>query len=130
MGLYVFFKMVCDVYDFLLVENYKLLFEVEGLLIVGEEEEKIVGGGKRQGGIMIVKLFLKVVELSGEDLGLSRINIWRYIKFSLFMGSFIMFVFEVDEDDSFGGYGEFLRRLSVMSIFLGVSEMGIVVEVG
>nr|CDP30668.1 Putative Phospoprotein [Podospora anserina S mat+] len=129
-GLYVFFKTVCDVYDLLPAENYKLPPEAEGLPIAGEEEEKTAGGGKRQGGITIAKPPPKVAELSGEDPGLSRTNTRRHIKSSPSTGSFIMPVPEADEDDSPGGHGELSRRLSVMSISSGVSETGTVVEAG
>ncbi|KAK0672272.1 putative Phospo protein [Cercophora samala] len=136
-GLYVFFKTVCDVYDLLPAENYKLPPEAEGLPIAGEEEEK---GGKRQGagGITIAKPPPRggVADLAGagtggggEDPGLSRTNTRRHIKSSPSTGSFIMPVPEADEDDSPGGHGELSRRLSVMSISSGTSETGTVVGV-
>ncbi|KAK4197218.1 putative Phospo protein [Triangularia verruculosa] len=117
-GLYVFFKTVCDVYDLLPAENYKLPPEAEGLPIAEEESSK--QEGKKQGGFTIAKPPPRSTETS-EDPGLSRTNTRRHIKSSPSTGSAIMPVPEADEDDSPGGHGDLSRRLSQMRISSGSS---------
>ncbi|KAK4176698.1 putative Phospo protein [Triangularia setosa] len=114
-GLYVFFKTVCDVYDLLPAENYKLPPEAEGLPIAEEDTGK--QDGKRQGGgITIAKPPPRSSTETSEDPGISRTNTRRHIKSSPSTGSAIMPVPEADEDDSPGGHGDLSRRLSQMRI--------------
>ncbi|UNI21718.1 hypothetical protein JDV02_007679 [Purpureocillium takamizusanense] len=97
-GLYVFFKTVCDLYDLLPAENYKLPPEAEGLDGLQQEQEvenpppsilKPSPSQQRQGG--------------PEDDGLhpsSRTNTRRHIRSSPSTGSAVTTVMESDEEET------------------------------
>lgn len=103
-GLYVFFKTVCDIYDLLPAENYKLPPEAEGL-------DSLAGNGAGDGSsdrrhqqqqppapISIAKPPSQRVDF--EDPSISRTNTRRHIKSSPSTGSAVTTVPEADEDDS------------------------------
>ncbi|PFH56898.1 hypothetical protein XA68_15812 [Ophiocordyceps unilateralis] len=93
-GLYVFFKTVCDLYDLLPAENYKLPPEAEGLETLASEPElerptpTILKPPSQQRG--------------GDDDGLhsmGRTNTRRHIRSSPSTGSAVTTVIETDEED-------------------------------
>lgn len=106
-GLYVFFKTVCDIYDLLPAENYKLPPEAEGL-------DSSAGNGIGDGSpdrrqqqqqqqqlnapISIAKPPSQRADL--DDPSISRTNTRRHIKSSPSTGSAVTTVPEADEDDS------------------------------
>ncbi|GAB1318933.1 hypothetical protein MFIFM68171_09143 [Madurella fahalii] len=103
-GLYVFFKTVCDIYDLLPAENYKLPPEAEGL-------DSSAGNGAGDGSsdrrqqqhqqpvapISIVRPPSQRADL--DDPSISRTNTRRHIKSSPSTGSAVTTVPEADEDD-------------------------------
>ncbi|KAL2153230.1 hypothetical protein VTH82DRAFT_4385 [Thermothelomyces myriococcoides] len=107
-GLYVFFKAVCDIYDLLPSENYKLPPEAEGLdgnLGPGDLGER---SDKRQqqhhlqpmGNISIAKPPARRGIEDGDYSGVNRNNTRRHIKSSPSTGSAVTTVPEADEDES------------------------------
>ncbi|KAL2135990.1 hypothetical protein VTI74DRAFT_6039 [Chaetomium olivicolor] len=104
-GLYVFFKTVCDAYDLLPAENYKLPPEAEGLdsnSAGGDLGER--GADRRQqqppmAPISIAKPPRQSDSEEGEYSNMSRTNTRRHIKSSPSTGSAVTTVLEADEDD-------------------------------
>ncbi|KAK3390908.1 Mob1/phocein [Podospora didyma] len=104
MGLYVFFKTVCDVYDLLPAENYKLPPEAEGL------DSASSGGGllderkhHQQQSASTSMAKPAAQRADGEDENFSmvgRTNTRRHIKSSPSVGSAVTTVPEADEDDT------------------------------
>ncbi|KAK0715744.1 Mob1/phocein [Lasiosphaeris hirsuta] len=112
-GLYVFFKTVCDVYDLLPAENYKLPPEAEGLeslptLIASgsDAERKLMLQQQQQLTAVVAAKQLAqrgADPNAGEDDGLapvSRTSTRRHIKSSPSTGIAITTVPEADEDDN------------------------------
>ncbi|KAK4103654.1 hypothetical protein N658DRAFT_494155 [Parathielavia hyrcaniae] len=111
-GVYVFFKTVCDVYDLLPAENYKLPPEAEGLdSSSGAGDLGSRGTDRRQqpqqqqqqqhpGPISIAKPPSQREAEDGDHSAMSRTNTKRHIKSSPSTGIAIMPVPEADEDDS------------------------------
>ncbi|PHH80333.1 hypothetical protein CDD80_1972 [Ophiocordyceps camponoti-rufipedis] len=92
-GLYVFFKTVCDLYDLLPSENYKLPPEAEGLEAPTTEPEP-----QRP-----TPTILKPPLQHGDDDGLhsiGRTNTRRHIRSSPSTGSAVTTVLETDEEDA------------------------------
>lgn len=119
-GLYVFFKTVCDMYELLPAENYKLPPEAEGLETpspaapAAAEETPREEGGKKSGpapGVTIAKPPAKQQEeqppqqpLPGSALdenyqSAGRTNTRRHIRASPSTGSAVTTVMETDEED-------------------------------
>ncbi|AEO66873.1 uncharacterized protein THITE_2115376 [Thermothielavioides terrestris NRRL 8126] len=107
-GLYVFFKTVCDVYDLLPAENYKLPPEAEGLdssSDAGDARDRTAD--RRQphqqhptGPISIAKPPRQRDNDEGDYPSVSRTNTRRHIKSSPSTGSAVTTVPEADEDES------------------------------
>lgn len=96
-GLYVFFKTVCDIYDTLPAENYKLPPEAEGLESAVAAAESMDRGGKRE--LMPAPTILKRSE-DDSHLVPGRTNTRRHIRGSPSTGSAVTTVMEADEDES------------------------------
>ncbi|CEJ84651.1 Putative Mob1/phocein family protein [[Torrubiella] hemipterigena] len=101
-GLYVFFKTVCDIYDLLPAENYKLPPEAEGLEAESAEEDS-----EQQLRPTILKPPLEpsVAEPESEEtdnshLSAARTNTRRHIRSSPSTGSAVTTVIEADEDEA------------------------------
>lgn len=100
-GLYVFFKTVCDLYDLLPAENYKLPPEAEGLEAPSMEPEvekpppQILKPPSQQRGSV-------GVTVTEEDNlhPVSRTNTRRHIRSSPSTGSAVTTVLEADEEES------------------------------
>ncbi|KAL2159019.1 hypothetical protein VTH06DRAFT_3050 [Thermothelomyces fergusii] len=107
-GLYVFFKTVCDMYDLLPPENYKLPPEAEGLDGSPGAADLPDRGDRRQqqhqfqptGNISIAKPPPRRAIEDGDYSGVNRTNTRRHIKSSPSTGSAVATVPEADEDDS------------------------------
>lgn len=99
-GLYVFFKTVCDLYDLLPAENYKLPPEAEGLEAPPPEPEpekplpQILKPPSQQRSAN--------VEEDSSQPGVGRTNTRRHIRSSPSTGSAVTTVIEADEDDTDG----------------------------
>jgi hypothetical protein len=99
-GLYVFFKTVCDLYDLLPAENYKLPPEAEGLEAPPPEPEpekplpQILKPPSQQRSAN--------VEEDSSHHGVGRTNTRRHIRSSPSTGSAVTTVIEADEDDTDG----------------------------
>ncbi|KAK3294834.1 Mob1/phocein [Chaetomium fimeti] len=108
-GLYVFFKTVCDVYDLLPAENYKLPPEAEGLDSntgagdLGDRNDRRPQQQQQPqqllGPISIAKPPAQRDAEDG-DYSMNRNNTRRHIKSSPSTGSAVTTVPEADEDDS------------------------------
>ncbi|KAL2200530.1 hypothetical protein P885DRAFT_28212 [Corynascus similis CBS 632.67] len=106
-GLYVFFKTVCDAYDLLPAENYKLPPEAEGLdSNLGASDLGDRGDRRQQqqqhqpmGPISIAKPPGHRNLEDGDYSAVSRTNTRRHIKSSPSTGSAVTTVPEADEDD-------------------------------
>ncbi|KAL2267634.1 hypothetical protein VTJ83DRAFT_4911 [Remersonia thermophila] len=100
-GLYVFFKTVCDIYDLLPAENYKLPPEAEGL--DPADSDKASPEGRQQqhplGPISIARPPHRDAD-NADFSGVSRTNTRRHIKSSPSVGSAVATVPEADEDES------------------------------
>ncbi|KAH7328215.1 Mob1/phocein [Stachybotrys elegans] len=108
-GLYVFFKAVCDMYELLPAENYKLPPEAEGLEApaVITETEKITPT------IMKPPTQQRPAEGDGDNVaGVGRTNTRRHIRSSPSTGSAVTTVLEADEEDGEGAS----RKLQNMHI--------------
>ncbi|KAI5463350.1 Mob1/phocein [Mariannaea sp. PMI_226] len=106
-GLYVFFKTVCDLYDLLPAENYKLPPEAEGLETPSAEHEP------EKPVPTILKSQLQQRGPSGEDENLHlRTNTRRHVRSSPSTGSAVTTVMEAEEEDADG----VSRRLKNMHI--------------
>lgn len=110
-GLYVFFKTVCDLYDLLPAENYKLPPEAEGLEAPPPEPEPE----------MLVPQILKNpsqqrstgAEEDNVHPGVGRTNTRRHIRSSPSTGSAVTTVVEADEDDTTDGVTRRVRELQI-----------------
>ncbi|KAK4151261.1 hypothetical protein C8A00DRAFT_17307 [Chaetomidium leptoderma] len=119
-GLYVFFKTVCDAYDLLPAENYKLPPEAEGLdSSAGAGDLGDRGADKRQQQqqqlqppITIAKPPSQRDTEDGDYSSMSRTNTRRHIKSSPSVGSAVTTVPEADEDDG----TDLSHRLGAMRI--------------
>ncbi|KAM0277105.1 hypothetical protein ACHAQH_006049 [Verticillium albo-atrum] len=114
-GLYVFFKTVCDMYDLLPAENYKLPPEAEGLetntaVPDAQDDDRSSGSGKQQqqqqqpAPISIAKPPARAyddisaaVDENYQSIG--RTNTRRHIRASPSTGSAVTTVLETDEED-------------------------------
>ncbi|TPX10490.1 uncharacterized protein E0L32_008540 [Thyridium curvatum] len=137
-GLYVFFKTVCDLYDLLPAENYKLPPEAEGLEApnLGGFSSDGAGGDKRSS---IVPTSIAKPPAQRESLGedlqpVGRTNTRRHIRSSPSTGSAVTTVMEQDEDD----HGDVVGKLKEMRISAphsaegepDVAEVPVIVEHG
>lgn len=130
-GLYVFFKTVCDIYDTLPAENYKLPPEAEGLESAIAAAENMDRGGKRE--LMPAPTILKRSE-DDSHLIPGRTNTRRHIRGSPSTGSAVTTVMEADEDES----ADVTSRLGEMRIAAPetveeeseVAEVPVIVEHG
>ncbi|TWU76536.1 hypothetical protein ED733_007738 [Metarhizium rileyi] len=96
-GLYVLFKTVCDLYDLLPAENYKLPPEAEGLDGLPIEPEAV------QPPPAILKPTTQQIPTGTEDDSLhpsGRTNTRRHIRSSPSTGSAVTTVIEADEEDT------------------------------
>jgi hypothetical protein len=127
-GLYVFFKTVCDVYDLLPAENYKLPPEAEGLDSTsgaGDVEDKSTDRKHQPqhpqlGPISIAKPPSQRDGEDGDYSAMSRTNTRRHIKSSPSVGSAVTTVPEADEDESV----DLSNRLGGMRISSRAEEEG------
>lgn len=95
-GLYVFFKTVCDTYDTLPAENYKLPPEAEGLEgTTGSESNE---RGAKRDPLMPAPTILQRTEEDSHLLP-SRTNTRRHIRGSPSTGSAVTTVLEAEEDE-------------------------------
>lgn len=97
-GLYVFFKTVCDMYDTLPAENYKLPPEAEGLESAAAAAENMDRGAKKEHSMIPTP----TIQHRSEDdnfLPPGRTNTRRHIRSSPSTGSAVTTVMEADEDD-------------------------------
>jgi hypothetical protein len=120
-GLYVFFKTVCDLYDLLPAENYKLPPEAEGLEAptTGIERQPSAGGGHPL-ITSIARPPSAVERASGDDdnfaSAAARTNTRRHIRSNPSTGNAISMVPEVDEDDHDQGLEGRMRNLKITSM--------------
>ena len=106
-GLYVFFKRVCDMYDLIPGETYKLPPEAEGLeseaapLPEPTAEQKAEAGGPAFSGVARSGAAERLQEEAAaeEDQGVGRTNTRRHIRSSPSTGSAVTTVIEADEDE-------------------------------
>lgn len=97
-GLYVLFKTVCDLYDTLPAENYKLPPEAEGLESVAAAAENMERGSKKESSMIPTP----TIQQRPDDDNLlppGRTNTRRHIRGSPSTGSIVTTVMEADEDD-------------------------------
>lgn len=97
-GLYVLFKTVCDTYELLPAENYKLPPEAEGLEPI--TETKPVHTILKPDSVPTIKTEQKPDEEDASSVGVGRTNTRRHIRSSPSTGSAVTTVLETDEDDS------------------------------
>lgn len=129
-GLYVFFKTVCDIYDTLPAENYKLPPEAEGLESAITAAENMERGGKKEPSLMPAPTILQRSE-DDSHLVPGRTNTRRHIRGSPSTGSAVTTVMEADEDESAdvtGKLGD--MHISAPEIVEEESEVPIIVEQG
>ncbi|KUI68832.1 MOB kinase activator-like 4 [Cytospora mali] len=102
-GLYVFFKTVCDIFDTLPAENYKLPPEAEGLESAAAAAESMERGHKREQ----TQMHTPIIQQRSEDDNLipGRTNTRRHIRSSPSTGSAVTTVMEADEDTSVDATG-------------------------
>lgn len=93
-GLYVLFKTVCDTYDLLPAENYKLPPEAEGLEIIDEPKAKVPSIMKSDENNN-----LSAVDEDFINVGRANTNTRRHVRSSPSVGSAIHTVLESDEED-------------------------------
>jgi len=118
-GLYVLFKTVCDKYELLPAENYKLPPEAEGLEPVEEVKAPVPSILKADGP-------LSTKSAVEEDfINVSRTNTRRHIRQSPSVGSAVTTVLESDEEDP-----DVTRKLEDISIGDEecVTEIPVIVE--
>ncbi|KAL6896404.1 Mob1/phocein [Trichoderma evansii] len=100
-GLYVFFKTVCDLYDLLPAENYKLPPEAEGL-----EAHPEFDVNRAQPPQILKPSASQTGANEGDDDGLhggvNRTNTRRHIRSSPSTGSSVTTVMEAEEEDADG----------------------------
>jgi hypothetical protein len=129
-GLYVFFKTVCDVYDLLPAENYKLPPEAEGLDSntgaggdLGERSTDRRHGQQQQqqhqsqllAPLSIAKPPSQRDGDDGDYPSVSRTNTRRHIKSNPSLGSAVTTVPEADEDDSSADLSNKLAGMRISS---------------
>ncbi|RDL33674.1 uncharacterized protein BP5553_08042 [Venustampulla echinocandica] len=93
-GLYVLFKTVCDTYDLLPAENYKLPPEAEGLEPVEEARAAVPSILKSDAGSKPPSM-----EDDFMNVGRANTNTRRHIRQSPSVGSAVTTVMEIDEED-------------------------------
>ncbi|KAJ4300348.1 hypothetical protein N0V88_003021 [Collariella sp. IMI 366227] len=126
-GLYVFFKTVCDVYDLLPAENYKLPPEAEGLdstAVGGDLGERTTDRRQQHhpiGPISIAKPPRQSETEEGDYSNMSRTNTRRHIKSSPSVGSAVTTVPEADEDES-ADLSNKLRGMRISALAATVDE--------
>lgn len=101
-GLYVFFKTVCDMYDLLPAENYKLPPEAEGLETATAVPDGNSADKKQQLPVSIVKPPHRE-GVQGEDDNyqpVGRTATRRHVRASPSVGSAVTTVVEADEEDN------------------------------
>ncbi|KAL2261963.1 hypothetical protein VTK26DRAFT_2885 [Humicola hyalothermophila] len=102
-GLYIFFKTVCDVYDLLPAENYKLPPEAEGLDSSSDGRGLDSSDRRHQQQMPVISIAKPPshrTEADDENYpSMSRTNTRRHIKSSPSTGSAVTTVPEADEDD-------------------------------
>ncbi|RFU78748.1 mob kinase activator-like 4 [Trichoderma arundinaceum] len=132
-GLYVFFKTVCDLYDLLPAENYKLPPEAEGL----EAPPEFDMTANRAAPPQILKPSSSQAgggELDDDGLhgSVNRTNTRRHIRSSPSTGSSVTTVMEAEEEDA-GGVSRRLRNMhlaapDVLEEESEVAEVPVMVE--
>ncbi|KAJ4412424.1 hypothetical protein N0V82_008819 [Gnomoniopsis sp. IMI 355080] len=131
-GLYVFFKTVCDTYDTLPAENYKLPPEAEGLESVAAGGEGNDRGAKKD-SLMPAPTILQRSEDDSHLLP-SRTNTRRHIRGSPSTGSAVTTVLEAEEDedtDVTGKFGELrITTPDTLDEEPEVAEVPVIVEHG
>ncbi|PNY29363.1 MOB kinase activator-like 4 [Tolypocladium capitatum] len=95
-GLYVFFKTVCDLYDLLPAENYKLPPEAEGLEGPASELET----EKPPPAILMPPTQQREGSAEDDSLHPARTNTRRHIRSSPSTGSAVTTVMEADEEET------------------------------
>ena len=132
-GLYVFFKTVCDAYDLLPAENYKLPPEAEGLDSApsgGDLGDRSAADRRHQpqqqqpGPVSIAK---PPGPRDAEDenySNMSRTNTRRHIKSSPSVGSAVTTVPEADEDESATDLAHGLGRMRISAQAAQAEEEG------
>lgn len=129
-GLYVFFKTVCDTYDTLPAENYKLPPEAEGLegASTGESSER----GAKRDPLMPAPTILQRSEDDSHLLP-SRTNTRRHIRGSPSTGSAVTTVLEAEEDedsDVSSAFGEMRISAPPLEEESEVADVPVIVEHG
>lgn len=101
-GLYVFFKTVCDIYDLLPAENYKLPPEAEGLEAEspGEDPEQQLRPTILKPPSESSPTEPESDENDSNHLSAARTNTRRHIRSSPSTGSAVTTVIEADEDEA------------------------------
>ncbi|KAL7796594.1 Mob1/phocein [Trichoderma ceciliae] len=132
-GLYVFFKTVCDLYDLLPAENYKLPPEAEGLEAPPEFDMMV----NRAPPPQILKPPSSQAGASepdddGPHGSVNRTNTRRHIRSSPSTGSSVTTVLEAEEEDA-GGVSRRLRNMhlaapDVLEEESEVAEVPVIVE--
>lgn len=132
-GLYVFFKTVCDLYDLLPAENYKLPPEAEGI----EAPAEFDAAANRNPPPQILKPTSSQPgggELDDDGLhgGVNRTNTRRHIRSSPSTGSSVTTVLEAEEEDA-DGVSRRLRNMhlatpDVLEEESEVAEVPVIVE--
>ncbi|KAK2613620.1 hypothetical protein N8I77_000524 [Diaporthe amygdali] len=132
-GLYVFFKTVCDMFDTLPAENYKLPPEAEGLESAAAAAESTDRGTKKEQSQLQTPT---IQQHSDEDnfLPAGRTNTRRHIRSSPSTGSAVTTVMEADEDDGADVTGRLREmRISTPETVVEeseVTEVPVIVEHG
>ena len=116
-GLYVLFKTVCDVYELLPAENYKLPPEAEGL----ESESGSEEGREGETPVAptgILKREDRLGTEEGDEVfnapgGVGRTNTRRHVRQTPSVGSAVTTVLEADEEE---GGGDVTSRLSNLNL--------------
>jgi hypothetical protein len=120
-GLYVFFKTVCDLYDLLPAENYKLPPEAEGLEAPPPPEpeaEKLMPSA-------ILKPSSQIRNESADDdniHGIGRTNTRRHIRSSPSTGSAVTTVIEAEEEEG-DGMAQRMREMHISAPEVVEEEM-------
>jgi len=119
-GLYIFFKTVCDVYDLLPAENYKLPPEAEGLEASDADngvERKIIlqHQPQQQPGSKQSAQRGAVDQTEEDTLAPIRTNTRRHIKSNPSTGSAVTTVPEADEDETAADVTSRLREMHISS---------------
>ncbi|RDW92111.1 Mob1 [Coleophoma crateriformis] len=105
-GLYVLFKTVCDEYELLPAENYKLPPEAEGLDPVEESKSHISSIYRSE-----PSKSNPVTSIEEDFMGVGRTNTRRHIRQSPSVGSAVTTVLESDEEDHQGDVTQKLGKL-------------------